>query len=121
VWYIGAKARAEVAGLEGVKFDAMIIYLKARGADQHSVYLRAFNAMCASHDAHCGTAVALSATGHSEMMTSGLPLPIRVPGFNMNIGPGYGPSETVTMMHTAREDKVGKATADWLQARERLA
>lgn len=116
-----AKARAEVVRLEGVKFDAMIVYLKTRAADQHRAYLKAFNAMCASHDALCGIAVALAATNHSEMMTSGAPLPIKAPGFNMNIGAGHGPSESVTMMHAPREDKIGKATADWMQARERLA
>jgi hypothetical protein len=116
-----AKARAEVVRLEGVKFDAMIVYLKTRAADEHRAYLKAFNAMCASHDALVGIAVALAATGHAEIMTSGAPLPIRVPGFNMNTGPGHGPSETVTLTHSASDGKVGRATADWMQARERLA
>jgi hypothetical protein len=115
-----AKARAEVARLEGVKFDAMIVYLKTRAADEHRAYLKAFNAMCGSHDALVGIAVALSATGHSDMMTTGAPLPIGVPGFNLNTGPGYGPSERATMTHSARDDKVEGAKANWMQARERL-
>jgi hypothetical protein len=75
-----SKARAEVARLEGVKSDDMIAYLKMRADDQHRAYVKAYNEMCASHDVLCGIAVALSATGHSDMMTSGQPLPIRGPG-----------------------------------------
>ena len=65
-----AKARAEVTRLEGVKFDAMIVFLKTRAADEHQIYVKAFQAMCKSYDKLCGIATALSATGHSDMMTS---------------------------------------------------
>jgi hypothetical protein len=33
-----AKARAEVARLEGVKFDAVIVFLKTRARDEHEAY-----------------------------------------------------------------------------------
>ncbi len=116
-----AKARAEVTRLETVKFDAMIVFLKTRASDEHRAFLTAFNALCRSYDTLCGIAVALSATGHSDMMTSGAPMPIKVSGFNMNTGPGYGPSEPVTMARGADEDAIRRATAAWMQARERLA
>jgi hypothetical protein len=67
-----------------------------------------------------GIAVALSVTGHSDMMTTALPVPIQAPGFNMGTGPAHGPNELVTMRHVAAEAKVGDAQAKWLQARERL-
>lgn len=116
-----AKARAEVVRLEGVKFDALIVFLKTRAADQHAAYVKAYNAMCKSHDALCGIAVALAATGHSEMMTSGAPMAIKAPGFNMGTGPAHGPSESVTMTHAPREGDISGTTADWMKARERLA
>jgi hypothetical protein len=43
-----------------------------------------------------------------------------VPGFNLGIGPAHGPSELVTMMHAAPEEKVAGWTAKWLAARDRL-
>lgn len=116
-----SKARAEVTRLEGVKFDALIVYLKTRANDEHRAFLKSFNAMCKSYDTLCGIAVALSATGHSDMMTSGAPMPIKVPGFNMNNGPGFGPSEPVTMARGADEDAIARTTADWMKARERLS
>lgn len=115
-----AKARAQVATLETAKFDAVIVYLKTRAGDEHKAYTRAFRELCDSYDRLCGIAVAVSATGHSEMMTTPLPVPVRVPGFNMNVGPAHGPSELVTMMHTAGEEKVASWTAKWMAARERL-
>jgi hypothetical protein len=115
-----AKARAEVTRLEGVKFDAMIVYLKTRASSEHRAFVQSFNALCKSYDTLCGIAVALDATGHSEMMTSGLPLPIKVPGFNMGTGAAHGPSETVTMFHGPNETTINNATSDWIRARERL-
>lgn len=115
-----AKARAEVSRLEAVKFDAVIVYLKTRASEEHRSFIRAFNALCGSYDRLCGIAVALSATGHAEMMTTGLPVSIAVPGFNMGTGPSHGPSERVTMGHGPSEAKIGHATAQWMQARERL-
>lgn len=115
-----AKVRAEVAKLESAKFDAVIVYLKMRASDEHKAYMRAFRELCDSYDRLCGIAVAVSATGHSDMMTTGLPVPIRAPGFNMSTGPAHGPSELVTMGHTASENKVAAWTAKWMQARERL-
>lgn len=116
-----AKARAEVTRLDKVKFDALIVYLKTRAADEHRAFLKSFDSLCKGYDSLCGIAFALSATGHSEMMTSGLPMEIAVPGFNMNTGPGSGPSERVTMARSADEDAIRRATADWMKARERLA
>jgi hypothetical protein len=115
-----AKARAEVTKLESAKFDAVIVYLKTRAGDEHESYARAFRELCDSYERLCGIAVAVSATGHSDMMTTGLPVPIQAPGFNMGIGPSHGPSELVTMMRTAGEAKVADWTANWMQARERL-
>ncbi len=114
------KARAEVVRLESVKFDDVVRYLKSRAGDEHKIYLRAFNELCKSYENLCGIAVALSATGHADMMTSGLPLPIQSPGFNMSTGPSHGPSEKITMSYMAAEAKVAKSTATWMQARERL-
>jgi hypothetical protein len=115
-----AKARAECSRLESVKFDAVIVYLKTRASDEHKSYMRAFRELSDSYDRLCGIAVAVSATGHSDIMTTGLPVPIRAPGFNMGTGPSHGSSELVTMMHTAGEAKVANWTAKWMQARERL-
>jgi hypothetical protein len=116
-----AKARAEVGRLEGVKFDAVIVFLKTRARGEHDVYTRAFRDLCDSYERLCGIAVAVSATGHSDMMTTPLPMPIRAPGFNMNIGPAHGPSELVVMAHAAVEEKVAAWTANWIAARERLS
>jgi hypothetical protein len=58
-----AKARAEVARLEGVKFDAVIVFLKTRARDEHDTYIRAFRDLCDAYDRLCGIAVAVSATG----------------------------------------------------------
>ena len=114
------KARAEVARLGSVKFDAVIVYLKTRAGDEHKSYQRAFRELCNSYDRLCGIAVAVSATGHSDMMTTPLPMPIRVHGFNMGTGPAHGPSELVLLTHTAGEERVASWTAKWMAARERL-
>lgn len=115
-----AKARAEVAKLESAKFDAVIVYLKTRASDEHKAYTRTFREFCDLYDRLCGIAVAVSATGHSDMMTTPLPVQVRAPGFNLGTGPAHGPSELVTMSHTPGEDKVAAWTAKWMQARERL-
>jgi hypothetical protein len=114
------KARAELVKLEGLKFDAVIVYLKTRAKDEHEVYVGAFNDLIRSYERLYGIAVALSVTGHSDMMTTALPVPIQAPGFNMGTGPAHGPSELVTMRHMVAEAKVGEATAKWMLARERL-
>jgi hypothetical protein len=62
----------------------------------------------------------VSATGHSDMMTTAIPVPIRAPGFNMGTGPAHGASELVTLTHTSPEERVSHFTARWLEARERL-
>jgi hypothetical protein len=115
-------ARTEVTRLEGVRFDATIVYLKTRAEDKHRSYHDAFAVLSNLYDQLCGVAVAVSATGHADMMTSGLPLPIQAPGFNLSTGPSHGPSETVTLAHTpgAGEARVAQSTSRWLEARERL-
>jgi hypothetical protein len=115
-----AKPRAELVRLESLKFDAIIIYLKTRAKDEHEAYLRAFNQLCRSYEQLYGIAVGLAATGHADMMTTGAPVPIQAPGFNMGTGPGHGPSELVTMTHLAGEAQVADFTAKWMNARERL-
>jgi hypothetical protein len=113
-------ARSEVVRLETEKDNAAIFYLKARASEAHKLYIRAFNDLCVSYDQLCGIAVALDATGHAAMMTTALPVPIAVPGFNMSSGPAHGPSDLVTMRHVAGEAKVGVSRAKFMQARERL-
>lgn len=115
-------ARAEVKRLEQEKFDATIIYLKTRARDKHAAYHNTFSVLSNLYDQLCGVAVAMSATGHSDMMTTGLPVAIQAPGFNMGTGPAHGPSEAVVIMHTpgAGEHRVGDAMARWTEARERL-
>ena len=118
-----AKARDALAKAETAKFDATIVYLKKQADAEHDTYVRNFNSLCASYDKMCAIAVALSATDHGDMMTTGLPVPIKAPGFNMGIGPSHGPSEMVIMQHTTGngEARVAEWTAKWLKARERLA
>jgi hypothetical protein len=117
-----AFACAEVVRLEQQKFDATLVYLKTRAQEKHRAYNNAFTVLSSSYDQLCGVAVALSATGHSEMMTSGARLPIHAPGFNLNIGPSHGPSEKVTLTHTTGdgEARVSEAMARWTEAKERL-
>ena len=100
-------ARVEVTRLEGVRFDATIVYLKTRAYDKHKSYHDAFAVLSRLYDQLSGVAVALSATGHSEMMTTGLPVPIYAPGFNLNIGPSHGPSEKG---HPHAHDRRGRGT-----------
>lgn len=114
------KARAEEARMEAAKFDAVIVYLKMRAGDEHKSFLRAYQDLCDSYDALCGIAVALAATGHSEMMTTGHPVPIQVPNFNMGTGPAHGPSERMVLSHGLAEAKIAAASDRWMQARERL-
>jgi hypothetical protein len=115
-----SRARAEVVRLEGMKFDAMIVYLKTRAREEHNKYNAAFAELSRAYDALCGIAVAVSATGHADMMTTGLPVPIKAPGFNMSTGPAHGPSELVTLTHSVTEARIARSTAMWMQARERL-
>jgi len=115
-------ACVEVKRLEAVRFDATIVYLKTRAQDKHRSYHDAFAVLSNLYDQLCGVAVAVSATGHADMMTSGAPLPVQAPGFNLSTGPSHGPSEKVTLTHTtgAGEARVGEAIARWTEARERL-
>jgi hypothetical protein len=115
-----AKARAEEARLEAARFDAVIVYLKMRASDDHKSFTRAFRDLCDSYDALCGIAVAVAATGHSEMMTTGLPVTLQVPNFNMGTGPAHGPNERTVMQHNVADAKISNATSKWMQARERL-
>jgi len=115
-----ARARAEAARLENAKFDATIVYLKTCARGEHRRYNDAFAELSRSYDALCGIAVAVSATGHADMMTTGLPVPIKAPGFNMSTGPSHGPSELVTLTHNITEARIAGSTSTWMQARERL-
>jgi hypothetical protein len=110
-----AKSRAEEVRLESARFDAVIVYLKMQASDEHKTFVRAFRDLCDSYDALCGIAVALAATGHSDMMTTGHPMPIQVANFNMGTGPAHGPSERMVMQHNVADAKIA-----WMQARERL-
>jgi hypothetical protein len=101
-----AQARSQATKLESAKFDAVIVYLKTRASVENDTSIQAFNQLSSSYDRLCGIAAAVSATGHSDMMTTGLPVPITAPAFNMGTGPAHGPSERVTMTHMAREAKV---------------
>ncbi|WP_159006363.1 hypothetical protein [Bradyrhizobium sp. S69] len=109
-----AKARAEVIRLEAVKFDAVIVYLKTGARDEHTKYNDAFAELSRSYDALCGIANALVATGHADMMTTGLPIPITAPGFNVSTGPAPGPSEFVTMTHNVTETRIARSKF-WMQ------
>jgi hypothetical protein len=105
-------ARVEVTRLEGVRFDATIVYLKMRARDKNTAYHDTFAALSRVYDELCGVAVAMSATGHADMMTTGLPVAIQTPGFNMGTGPAHGPSEKITLTHMTGEGeaRVSEAT-----------
>jgi hypothetical protein len=115
-------ARAEIDKLKQEQFDATIVYLKTRARDKNKAYHDTFYALSNLYDQLCAIAVATSVTGHAEMMTTGLPVAIQAPGFNMSTGPSHGPSEKVTLTHTPDdgEAKVVEVTSRWMQARERL-
>jgi hypothetical protein len=115
-----AKARAEAVRLEGLKFDEMIAFLKTRARDEYGAYNDAFAELSRRYGALCGIALAVSATGHADMMTTGLPVLIKVPGFNMSTGPAHGASELVTLTHNITESRIESATSKWMKARERL-
>jgi hypothetical protein len=115
-----AAATTERRRLEAALDDAAILYLKRRAQDEHARYMQLFKALGATYDRLCGIAVALSHSNHAEMMTTAVPVPFSVPGFNTSLGGWHGASEQVVHKRAVDEHAVRKVQAGWAAARERL-
>ncbi len=115
-----SRARNEVARLEQQKQDEALRYLKQRADHVALQYKRIFDALCRSHDQLVGISAALSATGEHGGEIRMSSTPIQVPRFDL---PSVAdPNEFLpTMTHRPADIAVEDATANWLEARNRLS